>query len=74
MNTIEKSKPIKIKINNSVGYNNLLENNIQNLNINEFDLKSSCFDPTKFSPPNEFIMKLNIRMEYYNNLRSRFSE
>lgn len=69
MNTIEKSKPIKIKINNKS-----MENNVQNLYNNEFDLKSSCFDPSKFSPPNEFIMKLNIRMEYYNNLRSRLSE
>jgi hypothetical protein len=69
MATIEKSKPIKI--------NKIIENDAQNLNIkyfNEFDLKSNCFDPSKFSPPNEFIMKLNMRMEHYNNFRSRLSE
>jgi hypothetical protein len=69
MATIEKSKPIKI--------NKIIENDVQNLNIkyfNEFDLKTNCFDPSKFSPPNEFIMKLNMRMEHYNNFRSRISE
>jgi hypothetical protein len=62
MNTPEKSKPIKI--------NKIIKNDVQN----DFDLKTNCFDPSKFSPPNEFIMKLNIRMEYYNNLRRRLSE
>lgn len=69
MATIEKSKPIKI--------NKIIENDVQNLNIkyfNEFNLKTNCFDPSKFSPPNEFIMKLNMRMEYYNNFKSRVSE
>jgi hypothetical protein len=69
MATIEKSKPIKI--------NKIIENDVQNLNIkyfNEFDLKTNCFDPSKFSPPNEFIIKLNMRMEHYNNFRSRISE
>jgi hypothetical protein len=59
MNTIEKTKPIKI--------NKIIKND-------EFDLKTNCFDPSKFSPPNEFMMKLNIRIEYYNNLMSRLSE
>jgi hypothetical protein len=69
MTTIEKTKPIKI--------NKILKNDVQNINktyLNEFDLKTNCFDPSKFSPPNEFMMKLNIRMEHYNNLRSRLSE
>ncbi len=69
MATIEKSKPINIKINKITNDD---EKNI--LYFNEFDLKSNCFDPSKFSPPNDFIMKLNMRMEYYNNLRSRHSE
>jgi hypothetical protein len=70
MTTLEKSKPIKIN-------NQITKNDAQNLNIkyyNEFDLKSSCFDPAKFSPPNEFIIKLNMRMNHHNNLRSRLSE
>jgi hypothetical protein len=69
MATIEKSKPIKI--------NKIIENDVQNLKMkyfNEFDLKTNSFDPSKFSPPNEFILKLNMRMEYYNNFRSRQSE
>lgn len=70
MATIEKSKPIKIKINKIIDDDD--RKNV--LYFNEFDLKSNCFDPSKFSPPNEFIMKLNMRMEYYNNLRSRLSE
>lgn len=63
MDTIRKSEPIKIK-----------NKNIKEKYNDDFYLNSNCFDPTKFSPPNEFIMKLNIRMEYYNNLRSRLSE
>lgn len=58
MDTIEKSKPIKINVKQN----------------NEFDLKANCFDPTKFSPPNNFLMKLNLRIDSYNNLRSRLSE
>lgn len=64
MATIEKTKPIKIT-----------ENDVQNIKyFNDFELKTNCFDPSKFSPPNEFIMKLNMRMEYYNNFKSRLSE
>jgi hypothetical protein len=68
MATIEKTKPIKI--------NKIMENNIQNVNkyFNDFDLKTNCFDPSKFSPPNDFIMKLNMRMECYNNFSNRLSE
>ena len=64
MATIEKTKPIKIT-----------ENDVQNIKyFNDFELKTNCFDPSKFSPPNEFIMKLNMRMEYYNNFKSRLRE
>jgi hypothetical protein len=69
MNTPEKSKPIKI--NNK---NQKLETKYYNNNNNEFNLKTNCFDPSKFSPPNDFIIKLNLRIDHYNNLRSRFSE
>ena len=65
MDVCEKSKPIKI--------NNTTETKKIKYG-NEFDLNTSCFDPSKFSPPNEFIMKLNLRMNHYNNLRIRFSE
>ena len=68
MATIEKTKPIKI--------NKIIKNDVQNINkcFDDFDLKTNCFDPSKFSPPNEFIMKLNMRMECYNNFKSRLSE
>jgi hypothetical protein len=28
----------------------------------DFSLKQNCFDPTKSSPPNEFMIKLHMRM------------
>lgn len=61
MDITKKSNPIKI-------------NNIQSNCVEEIDLKTNCFDPTKFSPPNDFLIKLNLRIENYNSLRSRFSE
>jgi|LauGreDrversion4_1035100.scaffolds.fasta_scaffold81061_2 hypothetical protein len=36
--------------------------------INEYGLKQNCFDPSKSSPPNDFILKLNMRMSIYNNI------
>lgn len=65
MDTTKKSNPIQIN------------KNIQGVNYNyddEFNLKTNCFDPSKFSPPNDFLIKLNLRMEYYNNFKRRFSE
>jgi hypothetical protein len=62
MDIIKKSNPIKINKNNQYNY------------ADEFNLKTICFDPTKFSPPNDFLIKLNLRIENYNSLRSRFSE
>ena len=35
---------------------------------NEYSLKQSFFDPTKSSPPNEFMIKLYMRNQMYNNL------
>jgi|LauGreSuBDMM15SN_2_FD.fasta_scaffold909450_1 hypothetical protein len=32
----------------------------------EYSLKSHFFDPTKSSPPNDFIIKLHQRMSIYN--------
>lgn len=28
----------------------------------DFSLKQNCFDPSKSSPPNEFMIKLHMRM------------
>ena len=32
----------------------------------EYSLKQNFFDPTKSSPPNNFMSKLSMRMEIYN--------
>lgn len=69
MIAVKKSKPIKIN-----NMENSTEENINSKYYNEFHLKTNCFDPSKFSPPNDFLIKLNLRMDSYNNLRSRFSE
>ncbi len=34
----------------------------------EYDLKQSFFDPSKSSPPNDFMMKLQMRMCHYGSL------
>jgi hypothetical protein len=35
----------------------------------EYSLKQNFFDPSKSSPPNDFIIKLQNRMSVYNNDR-----
>jgi hypothetical protein len=32
-----------------------------------YSLKQNVFDPTKSSPPNDFMMKLKLRMSIYDN-------
>ena len=32
----------------------------------EYSLKQTFFDPSKSSPPNEFMIKLQMRMSIYN--------
>jgi len=34
---------------------------------NEYSLKQNFFDPSKSSPPNEFMMKLHQRMSVYES-------
>jgi hypothetical protein len=34
-------------------------------NYNEYSLKQNFFDPSKSSPPNEFMLKLQLRMSHY---------
>ncbi len=54
----ERSLPIPIKQNLST-----------NMKINspkgEYSLKQNFFDPTKSSPPNEFMIKLHMRINKY---------
>ena len=33
----------------------------------EYDLKQNLFDPTKSSPPNEFLLKLRMRVSLYSS-------
>ena len=33
----------------------------------EYSLKQNFFDPSKSSPPNDFMNKLQIRMQIYNS-------
>lgn len=54
----ERSTPINIKKN--------LTTTIQmNSPKSEYGLKQNFFDPSKSSPPNEFIIKLHMRMNKY---------
>ena len=35
--------------------------------LNEYSLKQNFFDPSKSSPPNEFMIKLQLRMAHYDS-------
>jgi hypothetical protein len=35
--------------------------------LNEYSLKENFFDPSKSSPPNDFLLKLELRMKHYNS-------
>jgi hypothetical protein len=54
----ERSEPILIK-------KNLTTNMKINSPKGEYSLKQNFFDPTKSSPPNEFMIKLHMRMNKY---------
>jgi hypothetical protein len=40
----------------------------RNNNQGEYSLKQNFFDPSKSSPPNEFMIKLYMRMSHYTPL------
>ena len=42
--------------------------------ISEYSLKQNFFDPTKSSPPNDFMIKLHMRMNkyYFDNKDDNF--
>ena len=57
----ERSEPIPIK-------QNLTSSMKINSPKGEYSLKQNFFDPSKSSPPNEFMIKLHMRMnKYYMN-------
>jgi len=52
-------------------------NKKEGFSVNEYSLKENFFDPSKSSPPNEFMLKLKLRMSHYdsfNNLESLTNE
>ena len=54
----ERSNPIPVNKNLST---NMKVNSLNS----EYSLKKNFFDPTKSSPPNEFMIKLHVRMDKY---------
>jgi hypothetical protein len=54
----ERSEPIPIN-------HNLTTSMKINSPKGEYSLKQNFFDPTKSSPPNEFMIKLHMRMNKY---------
>lgn len=57
----ERSKNVPIKQNSSTD---------MKCNHNEYSLKQNFFDPSKSSPPNEFMMKLHARMSLYESKKA----
>jgi hypothetical protein len=43
-------------------------NKKEDFSLNEYSLKQNFFDPSKSSPPNEFMIKLQLRMSHYNSV------
>lgn len=41
------------------------------INNNQYDLKENNFDPSKSSPPNEFMEKLRLRMSVYDSFSKK---
>lgn len=49
----------------------------ESFSYNEYSLKQNFFDPSKSSPPNDFMLKLQLRMSHYdsfNNLDNLINE
>lgn len=63
------SKPIVIRErSNNIPINQNLSTPMKNQSPKgEYSLKQNFFDPTKSSPPNDFMIKLHMRMTRYNN-------
>ena len=65
----KKTNIISIKKELSRPMNSINQTNQANQTnqTSEYSLKQSLFDPSKSSPPNEFMIKLHMRMNMYNN-------
>ena len=42
-------------------------NKKEGVSYNEYSLKQNFFDPSKNSPPNEFMLKLQLRMSHHES-------
>ena len=65
---IKSSKPIPIKSSNSSNSYSKNSNHNKDKELlfqTEYGLKQNFFDPTKSSPPDNFMEKLSIHMKYY---------
>lgn len=58
--------PIPIK-NNNLSYNNTSPKNEYSPK-GEYSLKENIFDPSKSSPPNDFMLKLYMRSSMYDSI------
>ena len=58
----------EIKTRNIICENKNLSRNIyiKKKDEKEYSLKSNFFDPSKSSPPNEFLIKLKLRLNNFN--------
>ena len=45
-----------------------LSTSMKDLYKSEYSIKQNFFDPSKSSPPNDFMIKLHMRMNMYNNV------
>jgi len=63
----ERSTPIEIK-------QNLTTTMKIKSPKSEYSLKQNFFDPSKSSPPNEFIIKLHMRINKYNMNNKHYTD
>ena len=54
---------------NNIPIKTTLSTNMKSELDNSLSLKQNFFDPSKSSPPNDFILKLYQRINTYNNYR-----
>ena len=52
---------------NIIPINIIRNSNYDSKQNNEYSLKQNWFDPTKNSPPNDFMIKLHMRMTNYES-------
>jgi len=62
------SRIIHERINKMPISNNLSTKMKEQDTLGEYSLNQNFFDPSKSSPPNEFMLKLKLRMSHYNLL------